>query len=459
MGEAIKSRRGSGISVNGIVEKYYVHAGETINAGDFVDFVNGIASTSYQTSEETEIFDNTTERTDFINACALTDSKVFLLHRKYTSSAITYAYILTIDGTTISISSGTSINGSNNSTRAKAVVLNESVVMLIFSGTNSYLNARPVTISGTTITLGTRTTLYSATFGDAAIARLSDTKAIVSIQGNYSSFAYALEHVPSSNSVKQGDSLTLNSGSSSKQFSLASVSAISETKALSFCFRGVDDDNLYAHLIHIDGLSLSLASTAQVSETDVYSIDSVSLGGGKVLAVYQDADNDCFKSLVYTISGDTVTANTVYTISATPTSVGYDTIQLGAISDNQCAFLYTESTTTAILKNYILTIDGTTIAINEQDLKTDSHFDACVTLLDVDKVLLCYEMNSDNKVLAQVYGVSNNAFSTSVPMYNKETQVTTARGSSFDGVAKQKGTGGTYQAHNEQIKIFTLESE
>ena len=47
-----------GLDINGIIESYYVYAGENISAGDFVEFVNGVAGkvnagqiieTSYET--------------------------------------------------------------------------------------------------------------------------------------------------------------------------------------------------------------------------------------------------------------------------------------------------------------------------------------------------------------------------------------------------------------------------
>lgn len=41
-----------GLDINGVIESYYVYAGENVNAGDFVEFIEGIAdktSTTYET--------------------------------------------------------------------------------------------------------------------------------------------------------------------------------------------------------------------------------------------------------------------------------------------------------------------------------------------------------------------------------------------------------------------------
>ena len=70
----------NGIKINGIIEDYYAYAGENISAGDFVEFVNGIASkTNYGESADTQLC--TANYTgEVISAIALDENRVFIAH-------------------------------------------------------------------------------------------------------------------------------------------------------------------------------------------------------------------------------------------------------------------------------------------------------------------------------------------------------------------------------------------
>nr|DAH46871.1 MAG TPA: hypothetical protein [Caudoviricetes sp.] len=90
-----------GTSINGILQEYVIKDGETISAGDFVEFVhsgfglnastggsiNGVASAVYH-----------------IAACALSNNKIFLAYDKG------YCCIVTIDGAAVSVSTPTQMH-------------------------------------------------------------------------------------------------------------------------------------------------------------------------------------------------------------------------------------------------------------------------------------------------------------------------------------------------------------
>lgn len=97
----IKGGSGGGLDINGIVQAYAVYAGETISAGDFVEFVHsgfGLNSSIAGT------LTTTATARSHIAACALSDNRVFFAYNKG------YSRIITINGNTISVSTETQVH-------------------------------------------------------------------------------------------------------------------------------------------------------------------------------------------------------------------------------------------------------------------------------------------------------------------------------------------------------------
>ena len=82
---------GEGLDINGIIEQYYVYAGDNISAGDFVNFIEGIANrtiTEGVAVDTSEFLINTITR-DYAyrhQALLLSDQKRIVLTHSYSSN-------------------------------------------------------------------------------------------------------------------------------------------------------------------------------------------------------------------------------------------------------------------------------------------------------------------------------------------------------------------------------------
>ena len=131
---------GEGVSINGIIDTYIVEAGENINAGDFISFVNRMLS--YENSSNSAP-----------SAILLEPNKVFIAHA-YSNSNYLYSTIVTIDGTTMTPTT-TPLSTVQYSCyyAPSAVLLEPNKVFIAHTYSSSkYLYSTIVTIDGTTMT-------------------------------------------------------------------------------------------------------------------------------------------------------------------------------------------------------------------------------------------------------------------------------------------------------------------
>ena len=70
-------QKASGININGIIKDYYAYAGENISAGDLVEYINGVAGQTTETSANTQL-SNVSHTADVVSAVKLDDSRVFI---------------------------------------------------------------------------------------------------------------------------------------------------------------------------------------------------------------------------------------------------------------------------------------------------------------------------------------------------------------------------------------------
>lgn len=90
-----------GTSINGILQEYVIKAGETISAGDFVEFVHSGFGLNASTGGA---ITSVASAAYHIAACALSNNKIFLAYDKG------YCCIVTIDGAAVSVSTPTQMH-------------------------------------------------------------------------------------------------------------------------------------------------------------------------------------------------------------------------------------------------------------------------------------------------------------------------------------------------------------
>ena len=163
---------GNGFKINGIIEDYYAYAGENISAGDFVEFINGVASQTIETSSAKEI-SNQKYSAYSTSAVALDNNRVFIAHCIDSSNYYLYGIVCTIDGATVTAGTDTQLSAESLAGYTISTVLLKDGKVFIahdYGEGNHYLYGMVCTINGTTITAGTDTSIYASSYGGYRIS-------------------------------------------------------------------------------------------------------------------------------------------------------------------------------------------------------------------------------------------------------------------------------------------------
>ena len=207
---------GGDLTINGVIEQYKVNAGATVNAGDFVEFVEKVGWGSGEFNTGTS---------NYISACKLSDTKVLVAYIDGGNSSYGTAVVLSLENGAVTV--GTEfVFYSSAITNLCAIVLTDTSVLVGYSdsSTSSYVNI--LNINGLEITKGTQATLYSGENDIVSLAKLSDTKAIGIFSYDYWANSYTAYYytyvkvieINNGNLTVSNSTLIYNSLSNNRQF-------------------------------------------------------------------------------------------------------------------------------------------------------------------------------------------------------------------------------------------------
>lgn len=386
---------GSDITLNGVIEQYKVEAGETVNAGDFIEFVTKYAS-------------GTIVQNGYLNAVGLSESKILICYYSggnkfqvvkiegnnlfvgevfnfaggvyysidklsdtnviftYISSQNLYGALLTINDTSISSSEAVLIQSGLTMTsgyyKCKVIALTTNKAIVVYCGANNYFSARILTISDSIIVGG----LYPV--GNLAIGKkvyfiegvkLNDDKIVV--------IATACRNDISSASfnnyiaVVNVNGVTISSGEwnviRTSPADIA-ITALTETEVLvAFAYNSSSSASYYyVHAYKIDGESFTLesSSTATVSGNTSTGqkghIEIMRLSPTKaIMAVYKYLSASpsyyyYFYPITYSESaitfGTSIRVGAISTYNDINNTPLYSPLKLIALSDKSCFVYY-----------------------------------------------------------------------------------------------------------------------
>lgn len=449
---------GSSFDINGIIEDYYVYAGEKVSAGDFVEFINGVASREFETSEDTYLGGANTCET-IPKAVELPNGNVFIVHRQKPSSAyLLYGIVCEVNKGKITPGTDTRLTNNSDSTAGvNALVLPSGDVLVSY--TRSAVYGMVCTINGTTISAGTATKLHSSgTTNFHQLILLSDGKFMVFYADN--SASYALSCAVCSVSGK-----TVTGGTFKKidtvQNSGATISPTLLPDGKVFVAHQHGNYTLAGTILTISGTTISngtITSLSAISNSGT-EISALTLPSGKVFIAHSNTSgSDYLYGMICTISGTTITAGTDILLKDT-TNSAYK-ISAVLLPDGKVFVAHSESTL-YYLNGMICTISDTTItAGTDVSLipvqQAGFYFSAC--LLQSGNVFIAHSSYiSDNRhFYAQIFGVdeSNNVPTNQVSTPTYEIQVRPATTLPCNGVAKTSGEGGDKIGHKDIVSVY-----
>lgn len=454
-----------GMSINGIIKDYYAFAKEKIEAGDLVEYVNGVAGkTDLGTSEDTQI--NTTSQAGYvISAVALDDSRVFITHGSASSSNASnhlYGIVCTINGATITVGTDTQLSSADYSgtTISACLLPNGNVFIAHRYGGSYYLRGMVCTIEGTTITAGTDTPIVGTDSAGWSISACLLPNGNVFIAHSYSS-SYHLYGI-----VVSIDGTTITTGTDK-----ALVSSSKAGYAISTCLlpngnvfiAHSRDSNyyLYGIVCSINGATITKGSDTKLnSETRCgfdFSIEL--LPNGNVFIAHQYGSS--YSYLAATIVSIEETAITIQ--NTTNSNQKYDGTYISTclLPNGNVLITHTTSATNLYLQGIVCIIDGKTMTFG-----TDTQLSTTATtgyksfplLLDNGTIFIAHTADGNYGLNAQIWGVdeANNIPTNNIIATEYETQVRQVTTGQFDGIAKTSGTGGNATGHKDKVSIWTI---
>ena len=290
---ALDYRKNGGLSINGIIEDYYVYAGENINAGDFVEFVNGIASKTTETSVDTEI--SATEGYGYIiSACKLAENKAFIAHANSATDNTRqlYGVVCTINGTKITYGTDTKLSNIGYTGTAFSVVsLEEDKVFIAHRYYSSFqVYGMVCTISVTTITIGAYTLLDETTTSGAcpiSAVKLTSDKVFTAYCYGSGGSLYVIVCTISGTTITKGTKTAINSNSNTGK----SISVVCLESGKVF----VAHDRTSRQ--YLNGIVCTISGTTITKGTDT-KIHEASKAGSEISAV-KISDTSVFIAILF----------------------------------------------------------------------------------------------------------------------------------------------------------------
>jgi PhoPQ-activated pathogenicity-related protein len=263
------------------------------------------------------------------------------------------------------------------------------------SNNNGYLYAQILTISGTTITVSTPVQCNSYNSYYISATLVSSDKVLVcyrNVSGN--SYLYAQILTISGTTITASTPVRCNNS----YFPIyISTTLVSSDKVL-VCYRNNNNNYyLYAQILTISGTTITVSTPVQCNSNNSDSITTTLVSSDKVLVCYCNSSNNGYLyAQILTISGTTITASTPVQCNS------YSSIYISTtlVSSDKVLVCYSNNSNGYYLYAQILTISGTTItASTPVQCNSNNSYDISTTLVSSDKVLVCYCNGSNNSYL------------------------------------------------------------
>jgi hypothetical protein len=411
-------KKGGGSAIKGIVESYKIKAGETINAGDFVDYVNS----QDLTLGSPNIFSNNIFGGSII---ALTNDIIMAVYIDEENSGYGTVVIGTISGSSVSFGSPTVFNSASTSiTSAVALGSDKIVVNYRNSGNSSYGTSIIGTISGSSISFGSPTVFNSADTRAISAVALGSDKIVVSYrnEGN-SSRGTSIVGTISGSSISFGSPTVFNSVTTDT----ISAVALGGDKIVVSYRNGGNSSYGTSIVGTISESSISFGSPTVFNSANTFGHTStLALSSDKIVVSYRNGGNSNYgTSIVGTVSGSSISfgSPTVFNSAST------DDISAVALSNDKIVINYTVGV--YVGTSIVGTISGSSISFGSPvTFSGSSVFSISTIALSYNKLAIIYTR----------YTGGTSYLGTVLIGYFDKLLISATE--DVFGVAKKKGTGG-----------------
>ena len=466
---SIMSYMPSGLNVNGLIKEYYVYAGGNVNAGNFVDFINGVSGQTTKTATKTT-FQSTWSYN--LRACEIDTNKALITYEVGFGEASgglnnpdqykCRACVATISNdTTITFGQEYEFYDYSAGIRYTSPILinidtNKALYSYNYEVAEDNIEAYSmvISVSGDTITFGSKTKV-SRTWGlYISSCKVDTNKAFIAFQNSYSDNKGGGRVLPISGTTISTGSVT-NFTSSLPMYESRCTSHDTNKVVIAFEDGG---NNSYGTLVAgtVSGTSVSFGSRVIYESANISTIAAIcGIDTNKTIMAYQNSADDLSTIRIITTSGNTITLNDGISFNE-GREIGWG-IYMKKVDTNKAVILYKDYNTSATSTIMIVSVSGTNISFGTRHnchsyLNYDNEdSNNGIVLINNNRLLIAYEYGK--YFYNNLMFISGTTVSNKLTITNYETQVKKATTNLFDGVAKTSGAGGTSTAHKDKISI------
>lgn len=341
--------------INWLIEQYTVAAGATINAGDFVEFIN---------TTEWGIHTISDNAISSVSACKLNNNSILVAYRNEGDTSYGYgiAIVLTLENSIVT--RGTPVIFHSASIGLiSATALNENKALVVFNDSSNtyYGKAVVLSINNTEVTVGTAITFNSARTYEIQATTLSETKVLVAYRDySNSNYGEAIVFNISGTTITKGTAVTFNNA----QTYDVSITTLSSTKALVAYYDVASNTyNSNVRVLSVSGTSITVGSEFVFNASTMGEMSVVALNENKALVAYRDgANSSCGTARVLNISGTSITAGEEVVFESSKT---FDVVA-ATLSEDKVLVIYYDNSNSNYGTSRVLSVDGTNITAGEK---------------------------------------------------------------------------------------------
>ena len=445
------------VDIDGIIQSYYVYAGENISVGSFVEFIDGVASQQSSGGGSTRI---TSGKTSHINACVVDTDRVFIM---YTLSSTAYARIIRVNDNTITQGTQYTIPYSSSQTWVACCTITTNKVFLASEDSSGGGSAIIANVTGLTIAfVGNGPSFYDQVVQPVRCTLWQPNKVLIHFTRASNNYPMAVLATISNDEITYGSAVTLSSTYYARAIN---TSCLGWNKQFIFYYSNRSTSSInpgwFWQILYGSGDTLSYTSPSKITDDLTNSITETkttccTINPNTILWV---AEHYC---KLIKVNGNSVSfANETYDYNG----VTIDTPFCCLIEDDKVVINYNDHTNGTVPTSIIATINDNIITFGEEFAYNTSQMNVrgdkttygypCCFLPSKGKIALYYLAYGSSTTVWYVYFQVLYASGTTVSKTTSyEKQVRNITQSLCDGLSNTAGSGGTSTGHNETIDIY-----
>lgn len=448
-----------GLEINGIIEDYYVYAGKNVSAGDFVEFINGVSSSTTEKSNS-NVFTTTSTYNGYFTACLLDENTLVVAFQNLGDGVKGYATVGKVSNSVITFGEKY-LFCSLRTEELDICKISEDKVAISYTS-NYKTTAIIATISGTVMTFGSALSIgggsASSTERDTQIITTEEnrllltwTYSVISTSSSYGMKACILTVSGTGNTITKSTIFTVEVNSHN-DLSLVKLSNNSAFLA----YRDYASTNAEARILTISGTSVT-SNTEYIIKENCSTQDLVAslISDNKLLIVLATNEDKVGIAIVATVDGTSISIGTEYVFNSNSTLRQMSNCK---VVKNKAFISFVDIGNSYYGTCIIATVSLNSIVFGNNYVFNEAYSLHTIAIRNNDNSVFVVYSNSGNSNYGEIkmLNIDNAEISDNVIFNEYELQVQPATSVPCIGIAKSSGSGGDSTGHKDKIGVYRL---